>query len=150
MNIIRICNTQRITYNFKCWLLSNKMVLIKSFPTKASYDRSKFTYMYLNEGDKIRECHSCLKVMIQAHLHVGFSKYVLWTKLNKATGIDYLGLQETFTRVTTLFLKQAVAVVNKRNQRRNSQRRSLTKADSERCLSDAEDYSEMFHAIIKI
>ena len=88
--------------------------------------------------------------MIQAHLHVGFSKYVLWNKLNKPTGIDYLGLQETFTRVTTLFLKQAVAVVNKRNQRKNSQRRSLTKVDSEKCLSDAEDYSEMFHAIIKI
>lgn len=150
MNIIRICNTQRITYNFICWLLSNKMVLIKSFPTKASYDRSKFTYMYLNEGDKIRECHSCLKVIIQAHSHVGFSKYVLWTKLNTPTGNDYLCLQETFTRVTTLFLKQAVAVVNKRNQRRNSQRRSLTKVNSEKCLSDAEDYSEMFHAIIEI
>ena len=148
MNIIRICNTQRITYNFKCWLLSNKMVLIKSFPTKASYDRSKFTYMYLNEGDKIRECHSCLKVIIQAHSHVGFSKYVFWTKLNKPTVIDYLG--KTFTRVTTLFLKQAVAVVNRWNQRRNSQRRSLTKVNSEKCLSDAEDYSEMFHAIIEI
>ena len=148
MNIIRICNTQRITYNFKCWLLSNKMVLIKSFPTKALYDRSKFTYMYLNEVDKIRECHSCLKVIIQAHSHVGFSKYVFWTKLNKPTVIDYLG--KTFTRVTTLFLKQAVAVVNRWNQRRNSQRRSLTKVNSEKCLSDAEDYSEMFHAIIKI
>ena len=30
----------------------------KSFPTKASYDRSKLRYMYLNEGDKIRECHN--------------------------------------------------------------------------------------------
>ena len=148
MNIIRICNTQRITYNFKCWLLSNKMVLIKSFPTKALYDRSKFTYMYLNEEDKIPECHSCLKVIIQAHSHVGFSKYVFWTKLNKPTVIDYLG--KTFTRVTTLFLKQAVAVVNRWNQRRNSQRRSLTKVNSEKCLSDAEDYSEMFHAIIEI
>ena len=28
--------------------------------------------MYLNEGDKVRECYSCLKMIVQAHLHVGF------------------------------------------------------------------------------
>ena len=30
--------------------------------------------MYLNEGNKIRECCSCLEMMIQADLHVGFFK----------------------------------------------------------------------------
>ena len=30
-------------------------------------------YAYLNEGEKVRQCYSYLKVMIQAHLHVGFS-----------------------------------------------------------------------------
>ena len=30
-------------------------------------------YAYLNEGEKVRKCYSYLKVMIQAHLHVGFS-----------------------------------------------------------------------------
>ena len=24
----------------------------------------------LNEGDKFRECYSCLKIIVQAHLHV--------------------------------------------------------------------------------
>ena len=48
------------------------MVLIKSFLTEALYDRSKLIFGTLNEGDKVRECYSCLKLMIQAHLHVGF------------------------------------------------------------------------------
>ena len=34
----------------------------------------KLIYACLNEGDKIRECYSCLKMMIQAPLHVGFFK----------------------------------------------------------------------------
>ena len=28
-------------------------------------------YMYLNERDKLCECYSCLKIVMQAHLHVG-------------------------------------------------------------------------------
>ena len=32
----------------------------------------KLIYVYLNEGDKFCECYSCLKLMIQAHLHVRF------------------------------------------------------------------------------
>ena len=77
MNIIRTCNTRRIIYGFKCRLLLNKMVLIKSSPARALYDRCKFMYMYLNKGDKVRECYSCLKLMVRTHLNVGFSKYVL-------------------------------------------------------------------------
>ena len=52
------------------------MILIKSFLTEVSYDRFKLIYAYLNEGEKIRECYSCLKMIIQAHLHVlFFSQY---------------------------------------------------------------------------
>ena len=53
------------------------MVLIKSVVTEALYDLSKITYGYLNEEDKVHECCSCLKLMIQAHLHVGFFKCFL-------------------------------------------------------------------------
>ena len=36
------------------------------------YDCFKLIYAYLNEGDKICVCYSCLKMVIQARLHVGF------------------------------------------------------------------------------
>ena len=36
------------------------------------YDCFKLIYAYLNEGNKVCECYSCLKMVIQAHLHVGF------------------------------------------------------------------------------
>ena len=36
------------------------------------------TYIhYINKGDKVCECYSCLEMMIQAHLHVGFFKIFL-------------------------------------------------------------------------
>ena len=41
------------------------------FITRVLYDRFKLVYAYLSEGEKVRECYSCLKMMIQAHLHVG-------------------------------------------------------------------------------
>ena len=43
---------------------------LKSLLTVVLYDHFKLMYMYLNEGDKIRECCHCLKLMIEAHLHV--------------------------------------------------------------------------------
>ena len=49
------------------------MILIKFFLTGVLYDCFKLIYAYLNEGDKVRECYSCLKMIIQAPLHVGFS-----------------------------------------------------------------------------
>ena len=49
----------------------NTMLLIRSFLTGFLYDCFNL-YAYLNEGDKVRECYSCLKMMIQANLHVGF------------------------------------------------------------------------------
>ena len=50
----------------------NKIILIKSFLTRVLYDCFKLIYAYLNERDKVCECYSCLKMVIQAHLHVGF------------------------------------------------------------------------------
>ena len=37
------------------------------------YDCFKLIYAYLNEGDKVCEYYSCLKMIVQAHLDVGFS-----------------------------------------------------------------------------
>ena len=55
-------------------IILNKMIFIKSFSTGVLYDCLKLIHLYLNEGDKVRECYSCLKMMVQAHLHVGFFK----------------------------------------------------------------------------
>ena len=48
------------------------MILITSFLTIILYNCFKLEYTYLNEGDKVRECYSCLNMMIQVHLLVGF------------------------------------------------------------------------------
>ena len=42
------------------------------FLSRVFYDCFKLVYAYSNEGDKVRECYNCLKMMIQAYLHVGF------------------------------------------------------------------------------
>ena len=36
------------------------------------YDCFKLLYAYLKERDKVPECYSCLKMIVQAHLHVVF------------------------------------------------------------------------------
>ena len=48
------------------------MVIINSFFTGALYNCSKLKDGYLNKRDKVCECCSCLKLMIQAYLHVVF------------------------------------------------------------------------------
>ena len=35
----------------------------------------KLIYSYLNKGDLVHECYSCLKMKVQAHLHLVFSQY---------------------------------------------------------------------------
>ena len=60
----KTCNIQRIIPNCEWWVPLNKMVLIKSFLTGALYDHSKLRSVHLNEGDKVRECYSCLKLLI--------------------------------------------------------------------------------------
>ena len=68
--VIRTWNIQKI--NFKCSQVLNKIILIKFFLKGVLYDCFKHTYAYLNERDKACKCYSCLKMVIQAYLHVGF------------------------------------------------------------------------------
>ena len=44
----------------------------QSFLTGVLYDCFKLMYVYLNEGDEVRKCFSCLKMMIRAQSHDGF------------------------------------------------------------------------------
>ena len=37
----------------------------------------KLIYTYLNVEDKVCKCYSCLKMVIQAHLHVGFFTFFI-------------------------------------------------------------------------
>ena len=69
---IRTWNIQRIIYNFRSSQVLNKIILIKSFFTGVLYYCFKLIYAYLNEGDQFCECYRCLKMVILAHLHVGF------------------------------------------------------------------------------
>ena len=48
-----------------------KIVLIKSFLAGDLYDCFKLIYAYLNEN-QVCKLYSCLKMVIQAHLHAGF------------------------------------------------------------------------------
>ena len=68
---IRTWNTQSMIYNFQCSQILNKIILIKSFLTEVLYDCFKLVFAYLNEGGQVCEFYSCLKMVIQAHLHVG-------------------------------------------------------------------------------
>ena len=54
------------------FIVLNKMILMRSFLTRVLYDCFKVIYAYLNHGDNVRECYSCLEMMMQAYLHVGF------------------------------------------------------------------------------
>ena len=51
-------------------IVLSKMILMRSFLTRVLYDCFKVIYAYLNHGDNVRECYSCLEM--QAYLHVGF------------------------------------------------------------------------------
>ena len=53
-------------------IILNKTIFIKSFLTRVLHDYFKLIYAYLNEGDKVCKCYSCLKTIVQAYLHVGF------------------------------------------------------------------------------
>ena len=48
------------------------MVLNTSFLTRVLYDCFKIIYAYLNEGNNVRECYNCLKMMMQVSLRDGF------------------------------------------------------------------------------
>ena len=51
---------------------SEKVILIEFFLVGVLYDCFKFIYAYLNEWDKVCKRYGCLKMVIQAHLHVCF------------------------------------------------------------------------------
>ena len=44
------------------------MILVKSYLTEVLHDCFKLAYANVNEGDKVRKCYSCLKLMMQAHI----------------------------------------------------------------------------------
>ena len=48
------------------------MILRKSFLIGILCDCFKLSNVYLNERNKVRECYSSLKMVIQANLHVCF------------------------------------------------------------------------------
>ena len=77
------------------------MIFIKSFLTGVLYDCFKLMYAYLNEGDKVCECYGCLKMVIQARLHVGFSRMIFI----KRTSLKLLSLYMKLLQSSTI-LKQ--------------------------------------------
>ena len=48
------------------------MVLIKSFLTGVWYDSFRLTCAYSDEREEVRERYSCLKMIVQPHLHFDF------------------------------------------------------------------------------
>ena len=48
------------------------MILIKSFLIGVLHDHFKRIYAYINEGNKVHEFYSSLKMIMLAHLHVVF------------------------------------------------------------------------------
>ena len=75
----------------------NKMILIKSFLTGTLNDCFKLIYTYLNEGDKVCECYSSLKMVIQTHLHVGFLTVFFTTRVSLKRFYLYLKLLQSST-----------------------------------------------------
>ena len=66
------------------------MILIKSLLTRVLYDCFKLIYAYLNEGDKVRECYSCLKMLgflqyFSLNVHYYLNDYFcVWNCWNQA------------------------------------------------------------------
>ena len=65
------------------------MVLIKSFLTGVLHGCFKLIYQYLNEGDKVRECYSCLKLMVHGYLHIAIS-YCFWLHVHDLSDSNYI------------------------------------------------------------
>ena len=75
-------------------------MLIKSFLTGVLYDRFKLIYAYLKEEDKICVCYTCLKMVMQAHLHVLFPT-IFFTK--RASSLKQIYLYLKFLQSSTIF-----------------------------------------------
>ena len=65
------------------------MVPIKSFLTGVLHGCFKLIYQYLNEGDKVRECYSCLKLMVHGYLHIAIS-YCFWLHVHDLSDSNYI------------------------------------------------------------
>ena len=65
---------QRIICHFEHLLHLNKMILIKYSLTVVFYGHFRLIYVPFNEVDKVRECYSYLKLIIQARFNESFSK----------------------------------------------------------------------------
>ena len=53
-------------------IISGQIDPYRIFSTRVLKIFFELIYAYLNEGDKVRECYGCLKMMIQTNLHIGF------------------------------------------------------------------------------
>ena len=87
------------------------MILIKSFLTGVAYDCFKIIHQYLNEGDKVLECYSCLKMMVQAYLQVCF--FLIF--LNARGSLKRLYLHIKLLQSSTIFKQKN----NEGNQNQN-------------------------------
>ena len=87
------------------------MILIKSFLTGVAYDCFKIIHQYLNEGDKVLECYSCLKMMVQAYLQVCF--FLIF--LNARGSLKRLYLYIKLLQSSTIFKQKN----NEGNQNQN-------------------------------
>lgn len=70
--LIRTQNIERLIYNFNRSYVMNSIILIKFFLAEVFYDYFRLIYAYLHEKDKFCKCFNSLKIVIQAHLQIGF------------------------------------------------------------------------------
>ena len=73
------------------------MILIKSFFPGILHVSLKLIYTSLNERDKVRECYSCLKLMIQAHLFVGFFRMLFIKRASHKLFYLYINFLQSST-----------------------------------------------------
>ena len=75
------------------------MILIKSFLTRVMYGCFKLIYASLHKGYKVYECYSCLKMIVQAHLHVGILTIFFITRAS----LKWFYLQMKLLQSSTIF-----------------------------------------------
>ena len=89
---------------------SKQVVIIKYVLTGVLYYYFKFIYAYLNEGDKVWKYYSCLKMMIQANLHVGFSKTFFIKRASLDSILKWFYLYLKLLQSSTIFKQKDICV----------------------------------------
>ena len=84
------------------------MILIKSFLTKVLCHRFRLIDAYFNKGDTVPKCYSCLKVITQAHLRVGFFKILFIKRASFKRFYLYMKLLQS----TTIFKQKIIIKVS--------------------------------------